>query len=417
MRIGVDLRPLQNDNRYRGIGKYTESLLRALGDVADDTDTHSTENPKNPENTGSQSHSFTFYAQQHTALPAWVQTRFPDARIVGVPAKRRTRFRYLRPFLWPYTVVSPAKDSVDVLLQTDPWGGIPQDVPTVAIFHDAIPLLFPTPAPDVRLSLAQLKHVVARAASDRRYRRSLRSYRQAACVVAVSESSRRDYLRLVDPAPQAPVRVVLEALIDRSSAEPSRAALDRLDLHDRQYLLYVGGVDARKNIVQLLTDVDVLLEDHPDLKLVLVGQEFAMPANLARVGWPQFLARHPRVAEALVPAGYVEDGELQELYSHAAAFVFPSRYEGFGLPILEAMARGCPVVAYRNSAVPEVAGDAASLVDDGASMAPALADLLDDPDLRAARVQAGHEQVARFSWHDSARQLLAIFSEVARRQR
>ena len=119
--------------------------------------------------------------------------------------------------------------------------------------------------------------------------------------------------------------------------------------------------------------------------------------------------RETRYPDDIDVLGYVEDEEKDDLYRRASAFVFPSAYEGFGLPVLEAMAHRCPVVAYDNSSIPEVAGDAAVLVAEPgpAPLAGAIGSLLDDPQRRSALVAAGVERVRLFSWERCAERTLA----------
>ncbi len=402
----MDVRPLQNENRYRGIGMFTRSLLLALADVLQEQSDALAEGPGDRP-------SFVFYGEPGEPVPDALAARFPDARVIEVPAQRLAGIRYLWLVARPRALVPADRADVDVLLQCDPWGGIPAKVPTVAVFLDAIPLLFPYTAEKLPLGRKWVLQQIQRGNHAVRYRRSLAWYRRAAVVVAISESSRRDYLRLIESRPKNPVRVVLPAAVPAGSAERSDAALDRLGLRERPYLLYVGGVDPRKNVMRLLADLDELLPGHPDLRLVLVGQEFGLEEPLRLMGWPDFLQSHPEVAAAVQTPGYVADEELPSLYAHARAFVFPSRYEGFGLPILEAMAQDCPVICYDNSAIPEVAGDAALMVPDGAPMASEIARLLDDPALREELIARGRAQLANFSWHTAARDVLAAVNEAA----
>jgi alpha-1,3-rhamnosyl/mannosyltransferase len=114
--------------------------------------------------------------------------------------------------------------------------------------------------------------------------------------------------------------------------------------------------------------------------------------------------------------GFVDEADLPALYRNAALFAFPSLYEGFGLPVLEAMACGVPVVCSNGSSLPEVAGDAALLVDplDADGLAEAMARVLEDADLRWEMVARGEEQAARFTWERAAGQLVGVFEDLQR---
>lgn len=158
---------------------------------------------------------------------------------------------------------------------------------------------------------------------------------------------------------------------------------------EEPFLLHVGAAETRKGTDTLLTAFTLARARHPDLDLVLVSPG----------GWGR-LAPVPG-ARAL---GGVTDAELDALYRRATALVYPSRHEGFGMPLLEAMARGCPVVTTTVSALPEVAGDAALLVDPGdtSALADAVSSVLDDAEVRRRLTEAGPARARRFSWAASA---------------
>jgi glycosyltransferase involved in cell wall biosynthesis len=247
-----------------------------------------------------------------------------------------------------------------------------------------------------------------------------RSMRQAASVIAVSESTRRDILRFYPQVPKDNVRVVLEAADARfrppeGGQETARTmANKRLGLDDRPYLLAVGVLQPRKNLA-LLLDAFALLKlglkiegNPPPHRLVIAGKR----------GWlddtdAQLAALPEEVTRDIVPAGYVADDDLPTLYGGADALCYPSRYEGFGLPPLEAMACGCPVLCSRSSSLPEVVGDAGILLppDDSDAWARALGKLLSAPPILARWRARGPERAALFSWEKAARETLEVYKE------
>ncbi|HSJ53020.1 MAG TPA: glycosyltransferase family 1 protein, partial [Anaerolineae bacterium] len=177
-----------------------------------------------------------------------------------------------------------------------------------------------------------------------------------------------------------------------------------------RFVLGLGTLQPRKNFEGLVEAFRHLVESEPglaDLWLVIAGGK----------GWlyDELLALAGRygVEERVLFPGFVDDEALPALYSLASALAFPSWYEGFGLPVLEALACGTPVVAADNSSLPEAVGDAGLLIDaaDVAGLASALGRLLLDEELRAQLREAGYRQARRFTWEAAARQLLALYEE------
>jgi len=226
-----------------------------------------------------------------------------------------------------------------------------------------------------------------------------RLLRGAGAVIAVSQATASDAARVAGVDPRL-VRVVYEAADD--SFQPSPGAGGRVKERwgvAAGYLLFVGALDARKDPASLLRAWAAAREVRPGLELVIAGE----PGRQAPSDMPG--------ARLL---GRVDDEELADLYTAAGCLVFPSRYEGFGLPCLEAMACGCPVAAYRNSSLPEVVGEAGMLVADGDAEALGLA---------AARMigererwgRAGLGRAKGFSWRKTARQTIAVYESLLSR--
>jgi glycosyltransferase involved in cell wall biosynthesis len=175
------------------------------------------------------------------------------------------------------------------------------------------------------------------------------------------------------------------------------SVIDRLQLHGRRYVLAVGSQSPNKNFAAVAQALDLLGQD--DVLLVAVGG-----------GNSRVFAGTATVHERLVPTGYVSDEQLRALYEHASCFVFPSFYEGFGLPPLEAMCCGCPVVVSDRASLPEVCGRAALYCDPGdpATLAARLKRVLGSAAARADLAAAGRERTAMFTWERAARQFNEI---------
>ncbi len=176
------------------------------------------------------------------------------------------------------------------------------------------------------------------------------------------------------------------------------------------YLLFVGSLEPRKNIGLV---IEALERCRFDIPLVLVGWE-----AWGEKRWLE-AARSKGLEKRIFIVGYVDDETLARLYSGATALVYPSLYEGFGLPILEAMACGCPVICSNVSSMPEVAGDAARLIDpfDAEDLAAAIDEVIDSSAYRAHLFQKGLRRAAAFSWTRTARKTLAVFRKVIEENR
>lgn len=236
------------------------------------------------------------------------------------------------------------------------------------------------------------------------------SARHAARIIAVSETSKRDLVRVLG-VPEEKVSVIYEAAAPSFGLRPAAtvAAVLRRRSLDQPYILYVGTIEPRKNLVRLVRAIAHLRAEGRRERLVLVGAlgwDYApLFGEIERLG----------LRDAVVYLGFVEQDELVALYNGAAVFVFPSLYEGFGLPPLEAMACGTPVVTSATSACGETAGDAALLVDptDERAIAAALRQVLTDKELAADLRDRGRARAAQFSWERAARQTLAVYEAVA----
>jgi glycosyltransferase involved in cell wall biosynthesis len=255
--------------------------------------------------------------------------------------------------------------------------------PRLVHFVHALPLRLPSPAVLTVQDLSFEREGSLMSLRDRLVFRSVvpRSVRRAARVLAISERTKRDLVELYGVAEE---KVVVTPL----GVDP---AFFRGDERRGTYLLFVGAIQERKDPLSAVAAASAV-----GLPLVVVG-----PEKDAR------LAEELRLAGADV-RGYVSKAELAQLYRGAAALVLPSRYEGFGLPVVEAMASGTPVVAAPDEALREVAGDAAVFAEPK-DLAVAVRSALDD---RERLVAAGLERAARFSWEETARRTLAVYREL-----
>lgn len=243
-----------------------------------------------------------------------------------------------------------------------------------------------------------------------RYRSMLpTALRCSDAVISVSEASRRDLLHTLGLAPTQ-VHVIAEGVapcFQPVAPECSQPVLERYGI-TRPYILYLGALNARKNIARLLEAFAQVHLRHPQFTLVLGGKPQWKTASISTT------LRQLDLGDAVQFIGYVADADLPALYSAATLFVFPSLYEGFGLPPLEAMACGTPVIAANATALPEVLGSAALLVDpyDVAAISAAMDRALSDPKLRADLRRRGFERVSYFTWQRTASATYALYQQV-----
>ncbi|MEN9937081.1 MAG: hypothetical protein RLZZ387_3660 [Chloroflexota bacterium] len=234
------------------------------------------------------------------------------------------------------------------------------------------------------------------------------SARVAARVIAPSAATKEDLVRLAGVS-AAKIAVVHHGVGRQGEGEiGGRRRVWELVGGETPYFLYVGTIQPRKNLARLIEAFAQLSTLHPEVgaRLVLVGKRGWLAEGIER------RAAELGVADRVRFTGYVPDEELPALFAEALAFVFPSLYEGFGMPVLEAMAAGAPVLTSTTSSLPEVAGDAALLVDpeETGAIAAGLARLATEPALRAELRRRGYDRAAQFSWDRCAEETLQVLS-------
>ena len=263
---------------------------------------------------------------------------------------------------------------------------------TVTTIHDLTTMRFTNP--NKQPIVFKLKQLVYRYVVKR-------AVHKAAAVIAISEYTRNDVLNFsgIDPAK---ITVTLESAdVINTSASPLAP------LKKKRFIMYIGRPTPHKNLERLIEAFALLHANHPKLLLVLAGKK---DANYRRI--------EANVSDTLRPyivfTDFVSEGQLRWLYEHAAAYVFPSLSEGFGLPGLEAMLHGTPVVSSSATCLPEIYGDAAHYFDplDVTAMADAINEVITDDKLRERLVRAGHAQAEQYSWQRMAELTLAIYDGV-----
>jgi glycosyltransferase involved in cell wall biosynthesis len=226
-------------------------------------------------------------------------------------------------------------------------------------------------------------------------------------IIALSENTRRDIVRWLR-IPESRIDVIyhgVEPTFAPAPPERKAAVANQLRL-DRPFLLYVGTYLPHKNLDMLIRAFARVAGSWPGpLELVLAGKPGRNAANIQR------LVRQLGLENRIRMMGFVPEEDLPALYSLCEAFVFPSKYEGFGMPLLEAMACGAPVLSSRSSCLPEVGGDGAAYfsTEDEADLAGLLERTLRDEDFRRDLVRRGQERARQFSWQNTARRTLSVY--------
>lgn len=397
MRIGIDVYAVQSLSRERGIGRYGRELVKAL--LATD-----------------RGHEFVLYV--HPGLPREYVPEDLDGTIRLLPAQPAADGQWGFDALNEIARTNP--DDLDVLLMTDmlnPYEPYPDSGPPplpyrgrplmACVVYDLIPFLF------------QERYLREPRYGASFYRRLERVGRYD-LLLAISEATRADCQDMLGLGRDRVVSISTGGngqffVPDRSEPPPlsTRKALADLGI-DAPFVLNLGGMDDRKNLHGLVDAFGLLPE-------ALKRSHQLVIACHINAGYAADLTRQAEkyhAADRLVITGSVSDEVLRILYQRCAAFVFPSHFEGFGLPILEAMHCGAPVVAGNNSSQIEVVGDAGLLVNtrDAVEIASKLARILEDPALAADLSTRGLEQSRRFSWEITANRTLAALEEAQARK-
>jgi glycosyltransferase involved in cell wall biosynthesis len=381
MHVGLEATTLRSQ-RLGGVWRYTDSLIRALGRLP-----------------SPHRYSLLFL----NAFKPWARVTPPDVaapsmRLVEVTSVSNFLFTFLAPTLaqrrgW---AVESFLGAVDVFHSVNAALLPQREGRRVVTVHDLTCLKFPQFHPWLRRTLFELA--------------TNRVARLADAVIVPSSATGRDF---ASRFPSAAEKIRVIPLAPREHFAPlgdtdRKPAITRHGLIQQDYVLFAGNIEPRKNLLALIDAYNRLRREMRAAPcLAIAGGE----------GWKnraihQAAAASPYAADIRF-LGYVPDADLPALMGGALAFVYPAIYEGFGLPPLEAMACGAPVITSNRSSLPEAVGDAALLVDpdDRAALADAMARVVEQESLREDLRERGLKQAQRFSWEQTARLTLRVYEE------
>lgn len=402
MRIGIDLRPLQNGHKYRGIGEVTKQVTNRIlrYGVADGAD-------------------FVFYQNSDSDplslldMPKHINYTTIDLGLIPEVSKNRFTKRQKLSRAYRDLVAQPIQQSavVDVFLQYDYAAGVPSNVRTLLVKHDLIPYIFWDKY--FESAWVPFKNKAARSTvrtlfANYKFMRLLRrGLRNAHTIVTVSNSTKSD-LKKYFGVPEKKLRVA-QLGVDMKPTKTDDEARKRIDMPTKPYLLFVGAGDARRRVDDAIAAYNNLRAQGYDIQFVLAGENFKSPTEI-----PNTTLRKEVMSSSyrddILTLGYIDDETKQQLFKNAIAYVYPTRYEGFGIPILEAMLMECPVVVYKNSSTYEVGGEFALYAQNWEEIVMRIKEILKRKPSQSARYKAEAKVHAeQFTWDKTAE---VIYSEL-----
>lgn len=379
MRVLLDATGLFNPHRFRGVGRYVSGLINGFESILKDDseiELHCLEQIRGNENNG-----YLPFPTVHNRRPS-----YPSIRLQ---------------WLWNSLLLAKeVAETENFLYHSTDYNGIPisKKFKTVATLYDLIPLSFSdtylrNKPLDIRLG----------------YKSILRRYQRADHIISISEATKKDATQLLgisdDKITVVPLAFDKKLFHPPKDSDAVKKVKIKYNLPER-YFLYSGSLEPHKNIERVLRAYKSL-SNLPE-RFVFIGIHSKRQRESFSCQIREF-----KLTERVKHLGYVEDGDLSALYCGATAFVFPSLKEGFGLPALEAMACGCPVISSRLSAMPEVVGDAGILIDpyDEKTLKESMARLSSDEKLREQLKEKGLKQASLFSWERCAQKTLEVYKK------
>jgi glycosyltransferase involved in cell wall biosynthesis len=423
VKIGISIKALQTGHRMRGIGSVVISLISNI-DEAD-----------------KKKHSYVFYmlkdSQEEEALDLlklnglsyeirYLSTPKPFLNF-RLPGKLNIIVALANKIIGLMRLVAgrplPGGSDLDAFLQTDQSDNVPRGrFKKTMIAYDIIPYVleweYLNAYSTSRMRGAPVKIALRNQLHRWAYKKRLKiNTRRADHIVAISNHTKKDYIKYLGVS-DSKISVVLLGVSPAPNIAERQPDFRYLSTSwdyfkrdykfetDKPFLLYVGGADPRRRLEDLVTAFNHLRAGGTKINLVLTGDSMQGPKNISTLHIQKTLLNSSYL-EDIVFLGFVDDEVRNWLYGNALAFIYPSKYEGFGLPVLEAMSHGCPVICYDNSSLREVANSAPYYANSAADIEQRVNELLEAGKTTLDKIRATHRDNAqKFTWAKTAKNIL-----------
>ncbi|MEI6228479.1 MAG: glycosyltransferase family 1 protein [Candidatus Saccharibacteria bacterium] len=426
MKIAIDLSVLQSYHRLRGIGAVAINFINHLPDTAKKENKFIFFINKNDED-------LAFKPLNLSGIDFEIRY-FKKIDYIQLPGMLRliSKIFYKAKGCIEYITGDPRiskkqlKD-VDRYIQFDQIQKLPKQArkKAILIIYDIIPYAlkydYLSPYRIARSNGLGRKAAFRSAFLRRQYKiRTTLNCKRARTLIAISENTKKDFVKYFN-INEKKIKIALLGVDLKKGKDKDKAkkpdlneykttmwgsVLNKIDLGEKPFILFAGGIDPRRKITELLAAYNNLRARGIDISLVLSGDSMDGLENLKNDKMKKYLTDSNSYNEDIHLMGYVSNEELNWLYGNALAFVFPSIYEGFGLPVLEAMGHGCPVVTFDNTSIREAGGKDAIYVKDFIEITDSIQDLMDNPAKRARLLKSGVTRSQKFTWEKTAECIL-----------
>jgi glycosyltransferase involved in cell wall biosynthesis len=424
MRIALDLSVVQTPHRMRGIGATAINFVNNLSEQS------------------KQDHQFIIFLYEDGQDEALQLFNLNDVKyeIALVPPIKRAnyslpgRLKIINGFINNYKKLRTVhrgdrrfnSSNIDVFIQFDQLGPLPstRKIKKVRILYDVIPYVL---ANDYLWSYSiARKHGDSRKSALRKhihrilYKVKTRAAaKQADILISISEHTKKDFekylgikrkrIHTIHLGVNTKTNIASEYPGFNEYSENSWGYLPKkIDLRDKPFLLFVGGADPRRRLNDLVAAFNNLRAEGKDIRLVLAGDTMTGARSIPVIETQKYIYNSSYVKD-VVFLGFIDENQKDWLYQNTLAFVYPSIYEGFGLPILEAMQYGAPVITYNNSSISEIAGDAAIYVEDGyLGIREKSEQLLSDSSIAQRYAKKGKKQAEMFTWESTVTKIISL---------